>query len=60
MSMSMSSAKCQKSVNMMRCYVKGGSRSSSVEDDSGRPINWSSREGGKGVIQVAVAVETIW
>lgn len=58
--MSMSSAKCQKSVNVMRCYVKGSSRSSSVVDDSARPINWLSREGGKGVIQIAIAVEMIW
>lgn len=50
----------------MRCYVKlqratsGSSGSSSVVDDSGRPINWLRREGGIGVIQVVVALETIW
>lgn len=69
--MSMSSAKMSKSVNcdaVLRQASDGHSgqqrqqkqRSSSVVDDSGRPINWLSREGGGGVIQVAVALETIW
>lgn len=68
--MSKSSASAKSLSNVMWCYVKlsegspgasgrSSGRSSSVVDDSGRPINWLSREGG-GVIQVAVALETIW